>query len=101
MAPAIGEFWRCGFMANAPGPATRLTVTVKTPATAHEVRLSKIEAWLESGGSSPNEQALKLDSGRRSDCDPPFAQTASEDQSVNRAGVLTGATDEGSFVPSR
>ena len=60
MAPAIGEFWRCGFMANAPGPATRLTVTVKTPATAHEVRLSKIEAWLESGGRSPNEQAMKV-----------------------------------------
>jgi hypothetical protein len=30
------------------------------PATSHEVRLSKIEAWLESGGRSPNEQALKV-----------------------------------------
>ncbi len=38
----------------------RLTVTVKTPATSHQVRLSKIEAWLESGGRSPNEQALKV-----------------------------------------
>jgi hypothetical protein len=45
---------------NAPGPATRLTVTVKMPATSHEVRLSKIEAWLESGGRSPNEQAMKV-----------------------------------------
>jgi hypothetical protein len=26
---AINEFRRCGFTANAPGPATRLTVTVK------------------------------------------------------------------------
>jgi hypothetical protein len=59
-ALAIGEFRRCGFTANAPGPATRLTVTVKTPATSHEVRLSKIEAWLESGGRSPNEQVLKV-----------------------------------------
>jgi hypothetical protein len=37
-----------------------LTVTVKTPATSHEVRLSKIEAWLESGGRSPSEQAMKV-----------------------------------------
>ena len=58
-ALAIGEFRRCGFTSNAPGPATRLTVTVKSPATSHEVRLSKIEAWLESGGRSPKEQALK------------------------------------------
>jgi len=28
------------------GPATRLTVTVKTLAASHEVRLSQIEAWL-------------------------------------------------------
>jgi hypothetical protein len=59
-ALAIAEFRRCGFTANAPGPATRLTVTVKTPATSHEVRLSKIEAWLESGGRSPSEQAIKV-----------------------------------------
>jgi hypothetical protein len=34
-------------------------VTVKAPATSHEVRLSKIEAWLQSGGKSPNETAMK------------------------------------------
>jgi hypothetical protein len=28
-ALAIGEFRRCGFTAHAPGPATRLTVTVR------------------------------------------------------------------------
>jgi hypothetical protein len=32
----------------------------KTPATSHEVRLSEIEAWRESGGRSPNEQAMKV-----------------------------------------
>jgi hypothetical protein len=37
-----------------------LTVTVKTPATSHEFRLSKIEVWLESGWQSPTEQALKI-----------------------------------------
>ena len=59
-ALAIAEFRRCGFTANSPGPATRLTVTVKTPATSHEIRLGKSEAWLQSGGRSPNEQALKV-----------------------------------------
>ena len=49
-ALAIAEFRRCGLTANAPRPATRLTVAVKVSATSHEVRLSKIEAWLESGG---------------------------------------------------
>jgi hypothetical protein len=56
----IGEFVRCGFTLHAPGPATQLIVTVKAPATSHGVRLSKIEAWLENGGKSPNEQAMKV-----------------------------------------
>jgi len=47
-------------MADALGPATRLTVAVKAPATSHEVRLSKIEAWLHSVGRSPNEKAMKV-----------------------------------------
>ena len=58
-ALAIGEFRRCGFTADAPGPATRLTVAVQAPATSHEVPVRKIETWLQSGGRSPNEQALK------------------------------------------
>ena len=55
---AINEFRRCGFTSNAPGPATRLTVAVKTPATSHEVQWGKIEAWLQSAGK-PNEQGMK------------------------------------------
>jgi len=57
-ALAIAEFRRCGFTANASGPTTRLTVSVKAPATSHEIRVNKIEAWLQSGGKSPAEQAL-------------------------------------------
>jgi len=57
-ALAINEFRRCGFTSNAPGPATRLTVAVKTPATSHEVQWGKIEAWLQSAGK-PNEQGMK------------------------------------------
>ena len=55
---AMAEFRRCGFTSNAPGPATRLTVTVKMPMTSHEVQWSKIEAWLQSAGR-PNEQGMK------------------------------------------
>src|SRR6266705_2645655 len=48
----------CHFL-NAPGPATRLTVAIKAPATSHEVSVSKIDAWLKSGGKSPSEQVVK------------------------------------------
>ena len=41
-------------------PGNAPHVTVKTPATSHEVRVSKIETWLHSNGKSPNEQALKI-----------------------------------------
>jgi hypothetical protein len=40
------------------GPATSLKIAVKAPATIHEVRFSKIEAWLQSAGK-PNEQGMK------------------------------------------
>ena len=59
-ALAIREFRRCGFTVDAPGPATWITVAVKAPATSHEVQVSKIEAWLQSEGKSPNEQAMKI-----------------------------------------
>ena len=55
---AMAEFRRCGFTSNAPGPATRLTVTVKMPTTSHEVQWAKIETWLQSAGK-PNEQGMK------------------------------------------
>jgi len=55
---AMAEFRRSGFTVNAPGPATRLTVTVKMPTTSHEVQWGKIEAWLQSAGR-PNEQGMK------------------------------------------
>lgn len=55
---AMAAFRRGGFPENAPGPATRLSVSVRAPATSHEVQWSKIEAWLQSAGK-PNEQAIK------------------------------------------
>jgi hypothetical protein len=47
-------------MDAAPGPATRLTVVVEVPGTAHEVPMPKLKAWLEGNGKSPAEQALKV-----------------------------------------
>src|SRR5437879_9997180 len=38
---AMAEFRRCGFTANAPGPVTRLTVKVQSPATS--TRCSALE----------------------------------------------------------
>jgi hypothetical protein len=32
-------------MDTLPGPATRLTVTVKSPATRHELMVAKLESW--------------------------------------------------------
>jgi hypothetical protein len=42
-----------------PGRATRLSVTVKAPATSHELTVGKLEDWLASGGKSPMEQLEK------------------------------------------
>jgi len=33
---------------------------MKVPVTSYRVSVRKIEAWLQSGGRSPNEQALKV-----------------------------------------
>jgi len=57
---AIAQFRNCGFTANAPGPATRLTVAIKQPGTIHDVQWGKIEAWLQGDGRSPSEQGAKI-----------------------------------------
>lgn len=44
-----------------PGPAARLTVSVRSVEARHEVSLSKLQAWLGSQGKSPREQGLKYD----------------------------------------
>jgi len=56
---ALAEFRRYGFAEATFGPATRLTIRVKQPETEHTVSVGKLQAWLEGGGKSPNEQALK------------------------------------------
>ena len=60
-ALGVAEFRRCGFTEAGVGPATNLRVAIKAPATVHEVRFSRLEAWLQSNGRSPKEQVLKAD----------------------------------------
>ncbi len=58
-ALALAEFRKSWLVEVLPGRATRLTVTVRSPATSHELTVGKLEDWLASGGKSPNEQVEK------------------------------------------
>ena len=46
-------------MDSQPGPATRLTVTVKSPTTRNELTMTKVESWLAGGAKSPGAQVMK------------------------------------------
>jgi hypothetical protein len=59
-ALALAEFKRCGFAIAMAGPATRLMVTVESPSTAHELTVSRLQAWLDASGKTPREQAVKV-----------------------------------------
>ena len=59
-ALGLAESRKCAMMDAAPGPATRFTVVVEAPGTAHEVPMQKLAAWLDGGGKSPAEQAVKV-----------------------------------------
>ena len=56
---ALAEFRKGWLVEVLPGRATRLTVTVRLPATSHELTVGKLEDWLTSGGKSPKEQVVK------------------------------------------
>jgi hypothetical protein len=58
---ALREFKASRFGGDAlPGPATRLTVEVRTPATSHELTVKRLENWLSASPKSPREQAVKI-----------------------------------------
>ena len=57
-ALALDEFRRCGFAAVIPGPAARLEIAIKEPATTHEVPLRKLRDWVRAA-RSPRERVLK------------------------------------------
>ena len=56
---ALAEFRKGWLVEVLPGRNARLTITVKAPATSHEVEVRKLEDWLASGGKSPKEQVEK------------------------------------------
>ena len=56
----VAEFKRNGFALVAVGPATRLTIAVESPTTTHELSVAKMQAWLDTTGKTPREQATKV-----------------------------------------
>ncbi len=44
-ALGVAEFKRSKLMDSQPGPATRLSVTVKSPTTHHELTMAKLQSW--------------------------------------------------------
>ncbi len=59
-ALGLAEFRKCAMMDAAPGPASRVTVVVESPGTAHEIPMQRLTAWLDTNGRSPAEQAVKV-----------------------------------------
>jgi hypothetical protein len=57
---AVAKFRQCEFHALHIGQATVLRIAVRQPETVHEVRFGKLEEWLEGGGVSPREHAVKV-----------------------------------------
>ena len=42
-----------------PGPAAHLEIAAQMPVVSHSVKVQRVRDWLNSGGKSPREQALK------------------------------------------
>ena len=59
-ARGVAEFTRTGFALAEIGPATRLTITVEGPSTAHVLPVAKLDSWLATNGKTPREQAVKI-----------------------------------------
>jgi hypothetical protein len=60
-AAALGtESKKSGFAFTTIGPATRLTVAVEPPTTTHELSMGELQAWLQTNGKTPREQATKV-----------------------------------------
>lgn len=85
---AMAEFRRCGFTADAPGPATRLTVSVKAPSTTHEIQWGKVEVWLQSAGCVPGEPLCPTGSSNS-----PARVSAAHSRTPNTSGSRVGRMD--------
>lgn len=60
VALGLAEFKKSGFAFAGVGPTTRLKIAVQPPATTHEISISRFQAWLDSNGRTPREQAKKV-----------------------------------------
>ena len=56
----IVEFKGSGFAFANTSTATRLKISVEPPATTHELSVGKLQAWLDTNGKTPREQATKV-----------------------------------------
>jgi len=56
----LAEFKKSGFALTFVGPGTRLRIAAEVPATEHELSVGRVQAWLNSSGKSPREQAVKV-----------------------------------------
>jgi hypothetical protein len=56
----IAEFKKSGFAFGGISGATRIKIAVEPPAITHELTLAKVQAWLETNGKTPREQARKV-----------------------------------------
>lgn len=59
-ALGVAEFKRSGFAFASIGGATRLTISIVPPAATHELTVAKLQAWLDTNGRTPREQAQKV-----------------------------------------
>ena len=59
-ALGIAEFKKSGFAFGGINLATKLRVSVEPPSITHELSVAKLQAWLDSNGKSPREQAKKV-----------------------------------------
>ena len=60
VAPGLAELKKSGFAFTGVGPTTRLKIAVQPPATTHEISVSRFQAWLDTNGRTPREQAKKV-----------------------------------------
>jgi hypothetical protein len=56
----IAEFKKSGFAFGGISGATRIKIAVEPPAITHELTVAKVQAWLETNGKTPREQAKKV-----------------------------------------
>ena len=58
-AAALGQFRECRWLETQPGPATKLEVKVRGPATKHTVSVQQLQRWAESTAVTPADRVKR------------------------------------------